>query len=782
MTDVASATAELLADRPELEDALRSILAIDDDGPWTFDDVPLDSGAFGEIVSTGIVESVGDDTYRLRDPTAVRAVLDGASTDSGTDEPQSQSFDLGAVRHRLRTPDPVVTGVLAGLLLFVVVMRTAFSWSAVFRSEHVVLLGNDPYFYRFWLDELTRRPATLGSLPAGMRSHDVFMIASLWVGTLLLGGTQQAVSTVLTWYPVLAAVTVGGLLYWIATVSFGDRRVGFAAVAIYAVTPILAYRSALGFGDHHAFDYLLVTITVAGLVALVSESAAWRTATLRRATGVAAMVLGVAGQVHAWRGGPLLLAPLAVYITASVLFDRRAARDPLRANAWFLGALGIASVVALLAHGGLGWSPLFRAVTPLLIFGGSLVAVGIGVLAQRLELRARTVFGAEVIGGIVVAGLVWVSVPAVRNAIDEGLAYFVRTGSTGITETVSILSPELGVVVTPFYYLGATFVFGLVGLAGVSYRLVDVDRPAWLVLGAYGWTFFAAALVQLRFASQFGLLCAVFGGVVFVYLLSAVDLIEPISGVERTREATAENGSVSLPPLRTVALIAVVFLFIGGFGAFQTAVDTGDLAVEDSTYESSLAIDDYATATNTTWPENYVLSQWSWNRAYNYYVNGQTESYTYARNNYREFLGATEPGSWYDRLQEKPVGYIVVEPTVNDPFPASMQARLWSNWGSATETTAGLGHYRAIHATDDRKVYELVPGAELTWTGAPTETRTVQTTLTVGNETVVYERRVTAGDDGQYSVRVPYPGSYEIGSDQMTVSEAAVRNGESISV
>ncbi|MFC7041717.1 hypothetical protein [Halonotius sp. GCM10025705] len=72
MTDVRSATAELLEAHPELEDDLRTLLTIDQNGPWTFDDVPLDSGLFGEVVAAGIVDSI-DDTYRLRDPDAVRA-------------------------------------------------------------------------------------------------------------------------------------------------------------------------------------------------------------------------------------------------------------------------------------------------------------------------------------------------------------------------------------------------------------------------------------------------------------------------------------------------------------------------------------------------------------------------------------------------------------------------------------------------------------------------------------------------------------------------------------
>jgi len=50
----------LLAERPELESALESVLAVDDelDG-WTFDDVDIDSGAFN-VVERPAVQFVVD--------------------------------------------------------------------------------------------------------------------------------------------------------------------------------------------------------------------------------------------------------------------------------------------------------------------------------------------------------------------------------------------------------------------------------------------------------------------------------------------------------------------------------------------------------------------------------------------------------------------------------------------------------------------------------------------------------------------------------------------------
>jgi hypothetical protein len=63
---------DILDERPDLEEALRTIKPVDDQSDrWTFDEVSVDSGRFGELVSRGIVEST-DGAYRLADPEAVR--------------------------------------------------------------------------------------------------------------------------------------------------------------------------------------------------------------------------------------------------------------------------------------------------------------------------------------------------------------------------------------------------------------------------------------------------------------------------------------------------------------------------------------------------------------------------------------------------------------------------------------------------------------------------------------------------------------------------------------
>jgi dolichyl-diphosphooligosaccharide--protein glycosyltransferase len=791
MTDVRAATADLLEERPDLEDDLRALLAVDDGDPWTFDEIPLDSGSFGEIVAADIVKK-SDGQYRLRDPDAVRAVLDGTELGHADVEDAARrdvpiSLDSSGIRRHLADVDRVLVGTLVASLALVIVLRTAFSWNAVFRGDHLVLLGNDPYFYRFWLEELVRTDPSLGSMPARLQDHDVLMVATLWAVSTLAGGGTTAVGQVLTWYPVAAAVLVGGLVYKTTVAAFTDRRVGLASVALYATTPIVAYRSALGYGDHHAFDYLLVALALFGLVCLAGDDADWRAVTRRRVSGAFALCLGVAAQVHAWRGGPLLLLPIAVYIVVRAATDVRADRSPLRANVWVLGSLGAAAVLAAVPHALFGWAGLYRAVAPALLWGGSGAVVGAGMLARRLGVGGREVLAAELGGGLLVAGLAWIGLPPVRAAATRGVGYFVRTGQTGIAETASLFRPEFGVVTSPLFYLGVGFVFGTAALVGVTYAIGVEDRPVWIGVAAYGWTFLCMSVVQLRFAGQLGIVLSVLGGVGFVYLLAAVDLAsglrlsgtEGATGRARFRGEAVEVSSLSLPDRRTVATVCALFLVVGGFGGLQAASGAQALAVEDSTFEAATAIDDHAAATDTTWPQNYVFSEWDWNRAYNYYVNGQSRSYAYAQRNYGEFVTSTTPEGWYERLSEKPTGYVAVGPPGDGANPPSevMKTRLWNNWGSATAETSGVSHYRAVYANEERKVYELVRGATLVGESRPGSEVVVTTEVTIDERTFTYRHQSKANPYGIYSVTVPYSGTYEVSETRVQIAEDGIHNG-----
>jgi dolichyl-diphosphooligosaccharide--protein glycosyltransferase len=195
-------------------------------------------------------------------------------------------------------------------------------------------------------------------------------------------------------------------------------------------------------------------------------------------------------------------------------------------------------------------------------------------------------------------------------------------------------------------------------------------------------------------------------------------------------------------------------------------------------------MDGYAEERGWESPENYVLSKWGRNRMFNYFVNGESESYWFARQNYEKFLSSREPASEYRRLNDQ-VRFVVTK-DLNQNAPADLTyARLHNRFGSAGSNGApGVGHYRAVYASDDGsvKVFTLVPGANVTGTVGPNETVTVSTQVEIDGGEFEYTRRVEAGADGNFSVTVAHPGIYEVGNRTVTVGEDAVRNGGNVSV
>jgi dolichyl-diphosphooligosaccharide--protein glycosyltransferase len=230
MTDVREATDDLLAEKPALESDLRELLAVDEraDG-WTFDEVPFDSGTFGELVSRDIVAKDGDE-YEIADPTAVRASLDGDSEVAS--EGKQSRLELPSVS--LPSVSRAEAGGLGAALAFLVLMRT-YIFPSVFRGEYVVLPSNDPYYYRYWVGRLAANAtavfdlSVLSALPGAVAKGEPLMVATLWWVTNLFG--VDAAGWVLAWYPVVSALVVGVLVYAMAVRVTGDRRVGLASVA-----------------------------------------------------------------------------------------------------------------------------------------------------------------------------------------------------------------------------------------------------------------------------------------------------------------------------------------------------------------------------------------------------------------------------------------------------------------------------------------------------------------------------------------------------------------------
>lgn len=235
-----------------------------------------------------------------------------------------------------------------------------------------------------------------------------------------------------------------------------------------------------------------------------------------------------------------------------------------------------------------------------------------------------------------------------------------------------------------------------------------------------------------------------------------------------------------LPTAREAGLVFALFLLVGGVGIMQVPVKTGQLTIDGEAHDTATWIEGYAADENRSYPDNYVFSQWGRNRMFNYFVSGESRSYGYAQQNYQSLFTEGDGEAWY-RNHRGRVSFLVTEPVETNA--RSLHNRLHTEYGSETENTPGLAHYRALYVSpsEEYKVFSVVPGARLTGSIAPNTTTTLSTSVEIPGASFTYERDIRTNSDGTYDVVVPYPGEYRLGNETMTVSESNVTDGETVS-
>jgi len=816
----------LLADRPGLAEAVAAVLAVDEEtDEWTFEDVPVGTGVFGEIVGEGLVEDDGDG-YRVVDPGAVRrALADHDAVAVGTEQADTDQADsatgsgtattdrttatplertLRAARRVDVTPRGVAV-VVAVAVAFVGVR--ALPYGQVFRDRAVVLTGNDPYFYRFWVEQLLVRspsPTGLGvladvSAPFESVGGEPFLAATLWWVSALLGGTPDVAGAVLAWYPVVAGLAGCSIVYAIGVRVLEDRRIGALAAGLLAVMPSHAFRTSLGFADHHAFDYLWLLATLAALAYLL---AADRDPFARR-WGAVGLGVSVAGLTLAWEGAPLMLVPAAASLAVSVPLDVSDGRSPRRTTTPVVAGLGLGAVLTLVGHVLLGWQALFVAVVPLLLAAGAAVLVAAGEFAERRSLTAQRLVVAEFAVpavGIILAALL---VGGLAERFVGGVGFLL--GSGGIAETASAFGPGQLFGVEQF---GLALPVALAVLCWTSLRTFADDRR-WLVLTVFGWYFVVLAAAQVRFTGQLAPLVALFAASGVVWAAAHYGVVTAPDALAGTVEGTEQTAGDGRPvgsdggdsgPLerpfgpgdvsaRSLFLVGVVVVsLVASGGAFLPETVTG-ATVPDRNYETSMWMHGYADERGWDYPDSYVFSDWGQNRVFNYFVSGQSANYTYAQGNYSAFISSTNASGWYERLRNR-TGFVVLQPL---PRRANtMQERLYYTYGSrwSEQGYEAVSHYRAVYASETRanKVFVLVPGARIRGQATPNTTLELRTRVEIPNDSFPYRKQVRTGPDGEYELLVPYPGEYELrrgGPDgnrtgTVAVPDAAVGNGTTV--
>ena len=789
----ADAISSFLADHTDGERALAAVLAVDSETTtWTFDDIAIDSGTFGELVSRGIVEKV-DGEYQIADPKNVQAALDKESVDLQTETDESRrTFSLPSVDRQ------AMAGLFIGLLVVAGARMTAFG--SVFQRGYAISPGNDPYYFRYWMGELLAGSSgvadynVLVDAPAGVSGVRPFAHATNWLIATLLGGDQWAAETVAIWLPVLGSVALGVVIYKLAVILTQDIRVGISSVLVFAVTPVHAVYTGLGFLDHnvHQYFWLGITLLTLGWLAVDLQYRLEEGNNTREAVvsylrsiptwGVAVVFgLSIAFGTHAWGGSPLLLMPLAAYIGLRVVLDTRADVSPVLANLPMLVGLAIGSVLTLVLHLRWGWHSGFVSITPLLVFGGALVVAALAELWRRRDLSYRGLFVSE--GIVAVVGLFvfrWLRPEDWAAAQRRVGDLFFRED---ITETASLFSTEYAVLLGPIYQLGMEFYIALAVLGWVGLVVYRQYEPGWLLLGTYSGFLLVLAGIQVRFAGQLAIPFSILGGLGVVYVLSVVDLAQTPAPFEaQTASKVSDSGrstpSISLPDRHKLVYLVGIGVLIFGMSLIFVPGLTAQATYSGPQASALEAIDDHTTEFDREYPANFVLSEWGDNRMYNHFVNGESRSYGYAQNNFQDFLLGSTPDDWYSQFDGR-VGYVVLTEVDADIPAESTQSQLLTNLGAGGNGTEALSHYQLLSVDDDRSAaaFVVVPGATITAPGEPGETVNVSTEVSVGDSSFTYEHEVTVGDNGQVEVIVPYAGEYSVGSASVEVTETDVLDG-----
>lgn len=798
-------TREFLADHPGSQSALTELLALDQrEGTWVFAQTNMDSGRFGELVSRGIVETVNDE-YQIAHREAVRAALENDafepdSAESGSILPAiSISLDFGAI------------GGLVGALAVVVIGR-AWTYFSVFQQGYVVSPANDPYYYRYWQAQLLEisgglaDTSVIASLPGGARSRPYTHVVNWWL-TELLGGTQTAADLVAAWLPVVGAAALGVVLYGIATTLTDDVRIGVVAVALLGVMPVHAVYTSLGFLEHRVHQYFWLGVLVFTLTWLAKRSNRREGSDSEIETihdhlaspgtwvAVTLLALSVAVSPYPWAGSALIFIPVAVYIWGRVALDVREGVSPALANMPTTVAISVGGVVALYPHLNWGWhgSTAFLAYTPALVAVGAVAVVSVGELWHRFSLRASTLLGVET---AVAAATLWLFTRVRPDQVGQIQS---RAGRLlfreGITETVSLFSVEQYVIFGPLSQLGTAFYLAVVPLMWISWICIRRYQPEWLVSVVFGWYFLALATIQVRFAAHLALFISVFAAVSVVYILAAVDLISHPTVFESQGNSQVSTGNrlvssrgkkakrqdedvisrVQSDPRWFLYVVGVSVLILSFNLIFAPGL-VNQTTHSDAQVEAMTEIKQHADTTARKYPENFVLSRWGDNRMYNYFVSGESSGYGYAFRNYGPFRAAPSPDDEYRQLQDD-TGYVVLTETETEAPANTTQTKLYQNFGAGEDTT---GHFQLLYAGDGVRAFALVKGAEIRIDDVSADKATAATEVRLAGQVFEYSRSATPNGNSTATVRVAYPGEYQVENRTVIVSDSAVENGETV--
>ncbi len=779
-------TVTFLEENPDCESDLETLLEIDSAmNSWEFDDIPLDSGTFGEIVSRGIATSEGDG-YRLADSDAVRAALAGEAVTTVEESENGSRRDIDVQIDR-----NAALG-LVGALLVVVTARVVHIRS-VFYEGRVISPGNDPYFFRYWQEQLLAEasgPHSLGVLvdppwSGGDFNQRPLTHATNWWFAELLGGSQWAADMVTAWLPLVFTLVLAVVVYYMTLLLTNDVRVGIGSVLVLALAPIHATFTGVGLLHHRYNQYLWFGVILLAIVWLGTDLKRRRIAVgpTQAVSGHAAarkswyvagvLAVALAFWTHSWGGSLELFGALAVYVALRVCLDVREGISPGQANLPLVSGFILGGILALGMHLGLGWHGL---PAPATAIGMSLFAafmIALGEYWHRRDRSVRSLLTVQAtlgVVGAVSAAFLFVTTTDIVSRIVSSDAPDWQTS----IQSESLYATEQFVLFGPVVQIGLEFYLALAALVWCLLRVYRVYEPGWLLIAVVSIHYLVLSGIMQRFAGRLVIVLAVLAGTGIVAVLAWIGLVSRL-GVESDADSsppTESRQTLEIPTPKRSGIILAVSLVIFAPSLLFVPTLMVDTTHDQAHFDVAAEIADHTETFDRDTPDDRILAPWENYRYYNYFTNGDSESERFGRFGYQR-LGAERDID--DEWARSRGGYYI-------------QTGLDIPAGESLDQLPALGpidsyeHTQLLSVDDDAGIaaFALVSGTTLE---IHTDDNRVQlsTTVTVSDRTFTYERTESA-ENGTAHVTVPYPGTYEIDGSTVTVDESDIETGRTIVV
>lgn len=778
-----------------------------------------------------IVNSAGDDDSGTTIQDDNTSPTETAGTTNRTMEStQTTTSGTSSLLRRIHTNRLTLAAILLSFgILFI---SRIIAYPSVLRDESIISQLNDPYYFRHHMSKLLDQAN--GPLDFSVLSNTDQAFNTSHEGTHFINWWLAEITTpefVTAWMPVIAALSSGIILFAIAYVLTDDIRVGLATVLMFALIPLQFVFSGIGYIEHRPYQYVLLGIVLLGVV-WIGVSAKRQHRQTGELSGrylgathiwVASIAIGVAIVilVYVWRGSPLLIAPLLGYVLLRVPMDLSVGVSPMRSAVPLVVSLAIGSSFSLLIHSQLNWGGIDQPFVPTYILLILLITLIVAEVWRLSGFPAFAFFPTEV---AIVAISSWSIVrfrsdmvdqlvaelgTSIEGVLDRSSNPLTPNDTANIADAVSTFEP--GLVVGPLQRLGLTFFIAIPVLLWITLAVVRSYEPGWLVIAVYSWSMLIAAAVMTRFAGQLSMLTSVLAGFGVIMALAYADIVRTVSIAptraevfpkiisERVNRLISGTDSVSQsqkitrlrsPTTRREYLkVGSSFAVAGLPGAALGVGTTIESNYDDLEVEAMQAIVTHQQTASQEYPQNFVLSRWGTNRMYNYFTNGEADSYSFARSNYTDFLTTETPDQWAQEHMDR-VGYVAIDADDVELPPGTAYHMLQRRLGVAMSYRDPLQHYRLIYLAaegdtpDDWRfsVFAVVPGATITGTGTPGETVVAGTEVTISGITFPYQQSSTIGDDGQFTLRLPYPGRYDVQSTTIQISEADIVENNTISI